>query len=63
MIVVVGLDKAQKVMSSEYDVIFVQEAIELTVDDWEALTTRLRNGKISFQQLLADCNPSTRRTG
>ncbi|WP_326646069.1 phage terminase large subunit [Streptosporangium sp. NBC_01755] len=58
-IVVGGLDKAQKVMSSEYDVIFVQEAIELTVDDWEALTTRLRNGKISFQQLLADCNPST----
>lgn len=58
-VVVGGLDKAQKVMSSEYDVIFVQEAIELTVDDWEALTTRLRNGKVSFQQLLADCNPST----
>jgi PBSX family phage terminase large subunit len=58
-VVVGGLDKPQKVMSSEYDVIFVQEAIELTVDDWEALTTRLRNGRISFQQLLADCNPST----
>lgn len=58
-VVVGGLDKPQKVMSSEYDVIFVQEAIELTVDDWEALTTRLRNGKISFQQLIADCNPST----
>jgi phage terminase large subunit len=57
-VVVGGLDKPQKVMSSEYDVIFVQEAIELTVDDWEALTTRLRNGRISFQQLLADCNPS-----
>jgi PBSX family phage terminase large subunit len=56
-VVVGGLDKPQKVMSSEYDVIFVQEAIELTVDDWEALTTRLRNGRISFQQLLADCNP------
>lgn len=58
-VVVGGLDKPQKVMSSEYDVIFVQEAIELTVDDWEALTTRLRNGKITFQQLIADCNPST----
>jgi phage terminase large subunit len=58
-VVVGGLDKPQKVMSSEYDVIFVQEAIELTIDDWEALTTRLRNGKISFQQLLADCNPWT----
>lgn len=58
-VVVGGLDKPQKVMSSEYDVIFVQEAIELTIDDWEALTTRLRNGRISFQQLLADCNPWT----
>lgn len=58
-VVVGGLDKAEKVMSSEYDVIFVQEATELSVNDWEALTTRLRNGRISFQQLLADCNPST----
>lgn len=52
-----GLDKASKIMSSEYDVIFIQEATELTEDDWEMLTTRLRNGAISFQQLLADCNP------
>ncbi|MGW6502953.1 phage terminase large subunit [Nonomuraea angiospora] len=57
-VVVGGLDKPQKVMSSEYDVIFVQEAIELTIDDWEALLTRLRNGRISFQQLMADCNPA-----
>ncbi|MGH2684170.1 MAG: phage terminase large subunit, partial [Actinomycetota bacterium] len=53
-----GMDKATKIMSSEYDAIYVQEAIELTEDDWEALTTRLRNGMISFQQLLADTNPS-----
>lgn len=59
VVVVGGLDKPQKVMSSEYDVIFVQEAIELTIDDWEALITRLRNGRISFQQLIADCNPYT----
>ncbi|MFC7715819.1 phage terminase large subunit [Nonomuraea recticatena] len=59
VVVVGGLDKPQKVMSSEYDVIFVQEAIELAIDDWEALTTRLRNGVISFQQLIADYNPWT----
>jgi PBSX family phage terminase large subunit len=57
VIVVGGMDKAQKVMSSEYDLIYVQEATELSENDWEALTTRLRNGRISFQQLLADCNP------
>lgn len=52
-----GIDKPSKIMSSEYDVIFVQEATELTEDDWDMLTTRLRNGAISFQQMLADCNP------
>lgn len=57
-IMVGGLDKSSKIMSTEYDLIFVQEATELTEGDWEDLTTRLRSGKISFQQLLADCNPS-----
>jgi PBSX family phage terminase large subunit len=52
-----GMDKPSKIMSSEYDLIYVQEATELTVTDWEALTTRLRNGRVSFQQILADCNP------
>lgn len=53
-----GLDKATRIMSTEYDAIYVQEATELTEDDWESLTTRLRHGMISFQQLLADCNPN-----
>lgn len=53
-----GMDKPSKIMSSEYDVVYVQEATELTKDDWEAIISRLRNGVISFQQLIADCNPS-----
>lgn len=57
VITVGGMDKATRIMSSEYDVAYVQEATELTETDWEAITTRLRNGKISFQQLMADCNP------
>jgi phage terminase large subunit len=57
VLVVGGMDKPTKIMSSEYDIAYVQEAIELTKNDWEAITTRLRNGKISFQQLLADTNP------
>jgi PBSX family phage terminase large subunit len=52
-----GMDNPTKIMSSDYDIIYVQEATEFTKDDWEKCTTRLRNGKISFQQLLADCNP------
>lgn len=52
-----GMDNPMKVMSTERDVIFVQEATELTVDDWEMADSRLRNGVLSFQQLIADCNP------
>lgn len=56
-VVIGGLDKPIKVMSSEYDMILAPEATELTENDWESLTTRLRNGVMPYQQLLADCNP------
>lgn len=56
-LVVGGMDRASRIMSSEYDFIYVQEATELSEDDWEALTTRLRNNVISYQQLMADSNP------
>lgn len=56
-IMLAGMDNPTKVMSSEFDIIFVQEATELTPTDWEKCTTRLRNGRTSFQQLIADCNP------
>lgn len=56
--VIGGLDNPTKIMSTQYDWIYVGEAIELTVDDWEALTARLRNGRLSFQQLMADTNPA-----
>src|SRR5260370_26829510 len=46
-------------MSTDYDLVLVQEAIELAVGDWEALMTRLRNGVLPFQQIIADTNPDT----
>lgn len=60
VIVVGGLDKeAVRIFSTEYDMVFVQEATELEENDWETITTRLRNGVMPYQQLIADCNPST----
>ena len=56
-IVVGGMDKPDKVMSSEYDLVFADEATELTVEDWEKLGTRLRNGRLPWQQQIAACNP------
>jgi len=58
-ITVGGMDKATRIMSTEFDVIYVQEAIELNLDDWESLTTRLRGIAIPYQQIIADTNPDT----
>ncbi len=57
IIAVSGMDDPQKVMSSEWDMIHVPEATELTEGDWQALTIRLRNHVMPYQQLLGDVNP------
>lgn len=57
VLVVGGMDKPSKVMSTEYDMIYVQEAVELTENDWESLSSRIRNGRIPYQQIGADTNP------
>jgi phage terminase large subunit len=55
-----GMDKPDKIMSSEYDLIYVQEATELSITAWEQLTTRLgRATAMPYAQLLADCNPNS----
>lgn len=57
-IVVGGMDRSSRIMSTEYDLIYPQEAIELSEEDYESLTTRLRNGVMPYQQILSDTNPS-----
>lgn len=59
VIITGGMDKPLKIMSTEYDIIYWQEAIEGKEDAWEALTTRLRNGVVPYQQLGADVNPAS----
>lgn len=56
-IVVGGMDKTTKVMSTDYDMIACFESTELSLEDLEALTTRLRNGRMPYQQVICDCNP------
>ncbi len=53
-----GLDHPDRFMSSEYDMIVVGEATELTLEDWEKLISRLRHGVMPWQQIIGDCNPS-----
>jgi phage terminase large subunit len=55
-----GMDNPDKILSSERDFIYVNQAEELTQDDWEKLHTRAtgRNAVIPYPQLFGDCNPS-----
>lgn len=55
---VAGMDRPEKIMSAEYDLVFGDEATELALNDWESVGTRLRNGILSWQQQMGACNPS-----
>lgn len=57
-IVVGGLDKPAKTFSTQYDVIAVFEAREITVNTWEWLARANRNFKMPWQMRLADTNPA-----
>jgi phage terminase large subunit len=60
-IVVGGMDKASRFMSTEFDIIYIPEATELVEAEWEALASRInRPGQVStipYNQIIADCNP------
>jgi len=55
-----GMDNPDKVLSSERDIIYVNQAEELTLDDWEKLATRTtgRAGNMPYSKLVGDCNPA-----
>ena len=57
-----GLDNPGKTLSSERDFIYVNQAEELELNDWETITTRAtgRAGNAPYTQILADCNPGGR---
>lgn len=58
-IVLGGMNKVTRILSTEYDLIYVPEAIELDLEDWETLMSRLRNGVMPYQQIIADTNPGS----
>lgn len=53
-----GMDKPDKVMSTEYDWIYVIEASEVSLESIDKLSSRLRNGRLrGWHQIALDCNP------
>ena len=55
-----GLDNPDKILSGEYDYIYVNQAEELSIDDWEKLSSRCtgRAGNAPYPQMIGDCNPA-----
>jgi phage terminase large subunit len=56
---IIGLDNPTRTLSSERDMIYVNQAEELILAEWEYLLTRTtgRAGNIPHPQLIGDCNP------
>ena len=54
-----GLDKASRILSSERDIIYVNQCEELTHEDWQILLTRAtgRAANMPYAQVLGDANP------
>lgn len=60
-IVLGGMDNISKVLSTEYDVIYINEVTELKLDEWENLTNRTDRPTLENDRpasiVIGDCNP------
>jgi phage terminase large subunit len=60
-IVVAGMDRLSKVLSTEWDVVYVNEITELTLPEYEQLSARIDRPQMDDAKppslLLGDCNP------
>ena len=59
-IVLAGLDEPTRLLSTEFDLIYVMQADEVEQEDWELLTTRVtgRGATMPYVRLVADMNPT-----
>lgn len=57
-ILVAGGDRPEKFLSAELDRIFVDEAVEVSLDLYETLISRLRGAAETYKQIMLGTNPS-----
>ncbi|EMF20400.1 phage terminase large subunit [Streptomyces gancidicus BKS 13-15] len=57
-ILVAGGDRPEKFLSADLDRIFVDEGVEISLDLWETLITRLRGKAPTYKQIMLATNPS-----
>jgi PBSX family phage terminase large subunit len=54
-----GMDNPAKILSGERDIVYINQAEELDLADYETITTRCtgRSGMTPYPQIFGDCNP------
>lgn len=61
VIILGGMDRPSKVLSTEYDIIYANETTELTLNQWELLGGRTDRPRLGPERprslLIGDCNP------
>ena len=58
VMVIGGMDRPGRFLSSEWDIIYAPECQQLTLDEWEMLVQRkARDGKYPYPQIRGDVNP------
>ena len=56
---ILGLENIERILSAQYDRIYVFQAEEISLDAWEKMITRLRWGHTPYHQITADVNPAS----
>ena len=56
-IVIGGMDRPGRILSTEYDLIYPAEAVQFDEQDWETFIMRNRNYVTPYQQVIGDTNP------
>ncbi len=54
-----GKDQRARIMSTQWDCVFVNETTELLEEEWAKLSSRLSSFQMPFQQIIGDCNPDS----
>lgn len=58
-IVLGGMDNPGRVLSTEFDWVWAEEAFEISLEAWETLGSRNRNWVMPWQQMIATTNPES----
>jgi phage terminase large subunit len=54
-----GLENIDRILSAQYDRIYIFQCEESSLESWEKLISRLRNNRTPYHQITADVNPAS----